>query len=302
MTRSMACMALVGICYMMSCTKPGDVDLPAYEPKLVLHGYVALGDTFRVALGKTLKSEGLLVSPEDTYVKNGWMVLYDGTVFLDSLKYDSASFQYQSSSRVAMPGKQYIIRAGAPGFPSIEAVTIAPVPINTTSIVRKRNVRRTSSGTWLDDIIVTFNDPPVERNFYLATLEGRYGSMCVYSYDPAVELASPDLIAFGETNCIDNDRIMYNDKTFNGTTKQLTISADDLSLEPFQDLTNGQIYRAVLTRYHVTEDYYKYFRSAERPELETTGPGFFEPAIIKANVKNGYGLFTVYSMSIDSLY
>src|SRR5688572_16605870 len=114
MTSSMACIAIAGICCMMSCTKPGNVDLPPHEPKLVLHGYVAVGDTFRIAMGKTLRSEGLLVSPEDTYVKNGWMVLYDGNVFLDSLKYDAASFRYRSASRVAMPGKQYIIRAGAP--------------------------------------------------------------------------------------------------------------------------------------------------------------------------------------------
>ena len=298
----MMCIAIAAICYTMSCTKPGDVDLPPYEPKLVLHGYVALGDTFRIALGRTLKSEGLLARPEDTYVKNGWMVLYEGGVFLDSLKYDSASFRYQSSSRIAIAGKQYTIRAGAPGFPSIEAMSIAPAPISTNSVVRKRNTRRNSSGTWLDDITIIFNDPAGERNFYLATLEGRYGGMCVHSYDPSVEVAAPDLVAFGETNCIDNDRIMYNDKTFNGTTKQLTISGDDFALEPYQDLTNGQVYRSVLKRYHVTEDYYRYFRGAERPVLETTGPGFFEPVMIKANVKNGFGLFTVYSMSIDSLY
>ena len=66
---------IAATCYMMSCEKPGNVTLPEHEPKLVLHGYVAVGDTFKIALGRTFKSEGLLVREDESYVKNGFNLL-----------------------------------------------------------------------------------------------------------------------------------------------------------------------------------------------------------------------------------
>jgi hypothetical protein len=293
-------MVIAGTCYMMSCEKPGNVALPEHEPKLVLHGYIAVGDTFKIALGRTFKSEGLLVRDDESYVKNGWVLLYEGSIFLDSLKYNVASKRYESGNRVAVSGKQYTIRAGAAGFPTIEAASIAPVPIPSLSLVRRQNVRKTAGGAWLDDLTFSFKDPAVERNYYLAVLQpGYFGSTCVYSYDPSVELAVSDVLAIEETNCIDNDRIMYNDKTFNGSTKELTISTHGVALEPYTD-GSGYVHRPHLKRYHVTEDYYRYFRNANQFIVEA-GPGFFEPTMIKGNVQNGYGLFTIFAMTVDSI-
>lgn len=295
-------MLTVVIFYIVSCTKPGDVTLPHVEPRLVLHGYVATGDTFRVALGRTIVAQGQLATRPDTYVTNGWVLLYEGNVFLDSLKYRTSDERYVSASRIAAPGKSYTIKAGAPGYPSIEAVSFAPAPVNLTKIERKRHARKTSGGIWLDDVTFTFNDPPAERNFYLASVQpGRHGIMCVYTYDPAVERYMEDPLAIGENVCIDSDEIMYNDKTFNGTLKELTISADAFALDSFQDHT-GAIYRSCLKRYHVTEDYYRYFKATDASALVLeTGPGFFEPRVIKGNVKNGYGLFTIFSAATDTI-
>lgn len=297
-----AILSLTGI-VVVACKKPANIDLPEHKPALVMHGLVATGDTFVIALGKTIPSQGPLALEHQTYVTNGWVLLYEGNVFLDSLKYDAATERYVSSNRVAFPGRTYTIKAGAPGYPTAEAESIAPAPVPTISFARKQKMRKSTSGGWLDDLTFTFNDPTVERNYYIAAVHGpggNFGIMCVYSYDPAVEKYSNELLAFDGTSCIDNDRIMYNDKTFNGSLKELTVSADAYALEPYRD-SQGNTWRAYLKRYHVTEEYYRYFRSSARPMLET-GPGFFEPHMVKGNVRNGYGLFTVFSASTDTIY
>jgi hypothetical protein len=285
----------------VACIKPGDVTLPPYEPRLVLHGYIAEGDTFRIALGKTLKLDAL--KPEkDTYVSNGWVLLYENDVFLDSLKYKPAEFRYVSNRVIAVPGKTYKVRAGAPGFPDIEATTTAPLPVATVAVSHTKNTRHTAGGTPLDDVKFSFNDPANESNFYLTALYGTGGSGCVYTYDPSIEKYAMNLVPFEEGDCIDNDQIMFTDKSFNGTLKEIVLSTSSNTLEPLVDPGTGTIYRPYLRRYHITEEYYRYYKTAiNQDQIFEEGPILTDPRTAKGNVKNGYGLFTVFAAVTDTI-
>jgi len=288
------------LCYIVSCTRPSDLDLPKHTPALVLHGYVQTGDTFRIALGRTFPSLGNAVKDSSTYVTNGWALLYEGNVFLDSLKYHPLRKLY-ISSRKAEAGKLYMLRAGAPGYTSIEAVSNAPFPVPSISVERKQGARRTISGNWLDDLSFTFQDPPAERNFYLASVHGRgSGLSCVYTYDPAVERYSTEAIPFEDGFCMDHDEILYNDKTFDGTLKRLTLSTGVGVLDSFRDGI-GTVYRSYAKRYSVTEDYYRYFRGSHTYPLVEGGPSFAQVLGTKGNVKNGHGLFTIFSVVTDTI-
>ncbi len=289
-------------CYVLSCTKTGNVTLPPYEPRLVLHGYTAVGDTFKIALGKTMPQDELAPA-EKTYVNNGWALLYESDVFLDSLKYNAAESRYVSSHVIAASGRIYKIKAGAPGFPAIEAVTVAPFPVGIASINRIKYTRRTTGGVLLDDVKFSFHDPANEQNFYLAGIYGPNGMSCVYTYDPAVERYTVSAVPLEQGICIDNDRILYTDRSFNGSLKEITLSTYSNSLDSFVDPSTGAVYRSYLKKYNITEEYYRYFKTAaNQDDVFEEGPFLTtEPRTAKGNVKNGYGLFTVYAVSTDTI-
>lgn len=285
---------------MVACTKTGSVNLPPYQPRLVLHGYVGVGDTFKIALGKTLPQDRI-VEPEETYITNGWIVLYENDVFVDSLKYNVAEERYVSSKVVAASGKIYRVRAGAAGFPDVEAVTNAPLPVNITSVTRVKNARRTSGGTMLDDLKFNFNDPQ-GTNFYLANVFFVNGINCVFTYDPAVERYTSELIAFGAENCIQTDKILYTDRSFNGMPKEITLSTYSRSLDSLADPTSGKVYRPYIKKYNITEEYYRYLKTAAFQDLIfEEGSIATEPRTPKGNVKNGFGLFTVFAGVTDTI-
>jgi hypothetical protein len=275
------------------------VHLPPQEPKLVLHSYVAVGDTFKIALGKTLPQVAV-APPEETYVTNGWVVLYENDIFVDSLKYKAAEKRYVSSRIVANAGKLYKVRAGAAGYPDIEAFTIAPSAVNITSVTRIKNARKTAVGSSLDDLKVIFTDPP-GANFYLASIEILNGLNCVFTYDPAVERYAVDLVPFESSSCIDDDRIMYTDRSFNGMVKELTLSMYSNSLDSFVD-ASGKIYRPYIKKYNITEEYYRYLKtSVYQDRIFEEGSILTEPRTPRGNVRGGYGLFTVFAVVTDTI-
>jgi hypothetical protein len=289
---------LLGFCFVLSCTKDSSIDLPPHEPKLVLHSYTAVGDTFKISLGKSLPQIAI-VPGELTYVGNGWVVLYENDVFVDSLKYNAAEKKYVSSRGVASSGKVYRVRAGAPGFPGVEAFTTAPSAVNITSTAVSRNTRKTLSGRSLDDLKITFTDPPV-TNFYLASIVVLGGSNCAFTYDPAVERFTSEIVPFETDNCINNDRLMYSDRSFNGMVKELTFSMYSGNLDSFVDQT-GAVHRPQFKKYNITEDYYRYLKtSLYQDGFEETSLSNI-PRNPKGNVKNGYGLFTVFAVVTDTI-
>lgn len=290
---------IIVFCCVVSCTRTSNVNLPPQEPRLVLHSYVAVGDTFKIALGKTFPQVAV-VPREATYVTNGWVLLYENDIFVDSLKYNVAEEVYVSSRIVANAGKLYKVRAGAAGYPDIEAFTIAPSPVNITSVTRIKNTRKTAFGSSLDDLKVSFTDPP-GANFYVASIGILNGLGCVFTYDPAVETYAVDLVPFESGNCIDDDRIMYTDRSFNGMTKELTLSMYSNSLDSFVD-ASGNIYRPYIKKYNITEEYYRYLKtSVYQDRIFEEGSLLTEPRTPRGNVKNGYGLFTVFAVVTDTI-
>ncbi|HEX6333022.1 MAG TPA: DUF4249 family protein [Flavisolibacter sp.] len=299
MKRVLIYFAVVMVLSFAGCTRTADVNIPPHTSLLVLHGYVPVGEHFRVALGKSL-SVRVPVTDTGNLVTNGWVLLYEENVFIDSLEYDPVDRMYVSNNSLAVAGRRYKIIAGAPGFVPVEAETIATGHVPTTSVVNIKNARSTTDGTLLNDIRFRFQDPLAFDNFYITELHTVFGGYeCVYTYDPAVERYTGASAPFDQTSCIGNEEIIYNDRSFNGQQKEITISASAQSVEPFFDAASGIEFKAYLIRRNVSEDHYRYFKN--QVVLAAEGPTFSNPANIRTNVKNGYGLFSVYSVAVDTL-
>ena len=90
-----------------------------------MHGYVNVGDTFRVMLGKTLRADRW-ENIDSSFVDDGWVLLYEGNNFKDSLRFDFNIRQYVSFSCCGAIRKTYRIVAGANNFTTVEATATAP--------------------------------------------------------------------------------------------------------------------------------------------------------------------------------
>jgi hypothetical protein len=286
-----------------SCTKPIDLVLPAHEPKLVLHGYVAVGELFEVAVGKSIRGSEEM-NGSTTFVDNAWVVVYENGLALDSLRYDAQKKRYSSQLVAAVAGKTYTIKAGADGFPTVEAMANASLPVNTVSITHVKQARTTYYGEFMDDIKFSFQDIASEKNFYLAALfpsaYGRVGLQCVYSSDPAIERTQGNTLPFEESDCISSKELLFSDKSFNGAIREFVVSANSKSLETATD-PQGNLHRPYLKRYSISEEHYTYFKQSLSAFGSGSFPAIHEPVIVKGNVKDGYGLFVVFSVATDSL-
>lgn len=285
-----------------SCEHDTALKLPAHTSRLVVHGYVETGSVFKIAVGKTFAAD-VLLPPGDTYISNATVALYENGMLKETLLYDAAQKRYISISTSAIAGKIYRITVAAPGYETVEATTAAPFPVNTVSVSYIKNARTDQNGALLNDIIFRFRDPVAETNYYIAEINraAPYSySFCVYTYEPAVEKFQPALNPFESGFCIDNKEILFSDKSFNGVSKEITISSTQYGMTEITDPFSGTLYRPFLKRYSITEEFYRYIKTVIGIKGINEDP-FSQPVSTYTNVKKGYGLFTVFSTVTDTL-
>lgn len=290
---------LLSMLCLFSCTKTIDIASP-HVPQLVIHGYTAVGDRFTLTVARTIEKTGL----DSQYIKNAWVVLYENDKFIDSLLYNPQQKKYIARQAVAENGKTYTIKAGAPGYPVAEAVASAPDPVPTMAISHIKNARLDEVGRFLDDVQFSIQDPAGIKNYYVAALypSSHFTStlLCVYSADAAIDRPQADVLPSNESVCIDAKSILFNDQSFDGSLKKITISAWPKALESIGD-NSGGTHKPYLKRYTVSETFYKYIKYINSQYGDISLPYFNIPPNRIGNVTNGYGLFTVFSATTDSL-
>ncbi|MEO8404851.1 MAG: DUF4249 domain-containing protein [Chitinophagaceae bacterium] len=289
-----------------ACETDKEIKLPAYHPKLVVHGYMALGDYFTVAVGKTLNITGTIVPDTASYVKDARVILFENGIRKDTLLYDSATQRYTSSKIIAITANTYKIIVEAAGYTTVEATATAPSVVNTELVRYQQNARFSSDGEALNDVTFRFHDPAAEQNYYLLELNRQtpYGNtrpdieFCVYTYDPVIEQSQSDFNPFQNNSCIGSNSILFTDKKINGSDKQITISGQAGYMTEMQ--YNNDVYRPYLKKYNISSAFYQYVKDGITLRNLQDNP-FAQPVTVSSNISNGYGLFTIYSVTVDTL-
>jgi hypothetical protein len=281
-----------------ACTRPVSPEFPTHRPRLVLHSFTSVGDTFKVSLDQSVSIDQT-VPQTPLYVRNALVLLYEDGALRDTLKYDGQLERYVSAAVVAREGRTYRIKASVPSFDPIEAASIAPAPVPLGSITRARS-RRTLNGGWpLDDVKFSLNDPQ-GRNYYMASLFSYNSHFCVYTSDVAFEKFTGDVVPFDQNSCIMNTELLFSDKLFTNTPRELSISTPPENLQTGMDI-NGNRIRPYLSVHHVNEDFYHYIREGVSTDYSMDSPSFYEPIRIRGNVVGGYGMFTVFATTTDTI-
>jgi hypothetical protein len=285
---------------LLACDRVTDITLPPHVPKLVLHGYVQTGTYFDVVVGRTFPAD-VVLQESQTYVPDATVTLYEDGVQRDVLFYHAQTKHYRSSQVIAVPGKTYRIVVSAPGFENIEATSYATFPVPATNLRFIKRARASVDGFLLDDISFTFTDPSNAQNYYHAVVKApQNNSFCIFTYDPVVDKYQAGVNPFESNSCIDQDKILFTDRQFNGQAKEITVSGNSSILEPYRHPTTGDTIRPYLQRNNISRELYDYIRQGVNLDLNGTDP-FATPVHIKGNVTGGYGLFAVFSATVDTL-
>jgi hypothetical protein len=289
---------LTGLIFLLlSCERDVTIELKPHTPSLVVHAYIEAGNVFEIAIGKTT-SVSYISTVNGNFVENATVVLYEDGAVIDTLDFDASVSRYKSAD-TAYAGKTYRVVVEAPGFTTAEATSIVPALVNTTLVSYTKDARVDIDGNLLNDIVFRIIDPATPKDHYFVEIGSYfYNSFCVYTYDASVEEFQGGVDPFEVGSCISNDEILISDRIFNGTSKEITLSAASYALE---DISSGPGRNPpYLKKYHITEDFYKYIKDGINIDIVEGNP-FVEPHIAGGNVRNGYGLFTIYSVTTDTL-
>jgi hypothetical protein len=294
------------IVFIVSCEKTVVVDVPLSAPKLVVNGLINAGDVFKV---KVTKSEPLLTNIGNYKVSNVALQLFENGLIKDTFLYSTNTDLYTAKNgSVPLQGKKYLLTAVLNGFTKIEAETITPTNIAIQSITRRVNVRTDNSGNALDEIKIKFVDNASESNYYLFKIKRPISSNAtIVNYEPIFCIRSSDIdIERGSNsdptdnnNCIEKE-FLITDKNFNGNSKEIILYIRSFDLETYINPVNLKKYKAIVEMNSITTDHYKYRKSLGTYRDNEDNP-FSEPVLVFTNIKNGYGIFSSFTIARDTI-
>lgn len=280
-------------------SKPLDVPLPDYAPRITVGGFVSPGGPVTVRFGV---SEGVL-APYDSAGVDALAgvvraALFDEAGgFLDSLRYDPSDiglYPLYRSTVVPQPGRRYELRASAPGLPDVRAVAGVPVPV----LLRVRTDGVDGAGR--TRLVLSWDDPPGDGVYHVALVGAGSANagqpLSFYSPDPVLRSAFGRL---DEPTDIEPDpqgglavfsgQAVLRDRTFDGGAHETVVL-----VEP--DFFTGAPQRARAILSVISADYARYQQALE-VQREASGNPFAEPSEAFSNVEGGLGAFVGYASS-----
>ena len=118
---------------------------------------------------------------------------------------------------------------------------------------------------------------------------------CVSTTDKDIEPIGDNADPFSTENCYDGNCLIMKDANFNGRQKQVRFYINSYEL---QDVTGpgGQVYKPYIKVSRITEAQFKFVKSYNVYYNSSDNP-FAEPSNVYTNVKNGYGIFSAYTVA-----
>ncbi|MCC5939136.1 MAG: DUF4249 domain-containing protein [Lunatimonas sp.] len=288
------CLIPVGLLILLSCEQFLEVDLPGQEPRMVLNALLDPSDTLKVYL---TRSRGILEGRE---YEEFFDLISDADVYLETEAGDRFPLEYVDRSRPFdpnafyrlsefsfLPNQSYRLVAEAPGYETIQASQVLPVPVPIQSV---ETVRLGPDGSWgnseLIEFRVRFADPP-GKNFY--ELSGRiFGSdTAVFEGQPFLRMYSSDLYPRPVNPAFEKDHLLRSVLLF----EDALLPGQDAELVFRTSVpVDYELLEVTLNLAHVTESYFRYYDTADL-QYYNRGDFLSQPVLVHTNVENGMGIF-----------
>ena len=242
-------------------------------PDLINQEVSAFVSTAKPILGE---DPTLVVSPDVTIQSksDSWV-----------MKKDNANWRYfyqlPMSPKV---GDEIILKVKSPGFEDLESrqIILDSVPIKKIEIVENGF---TNIDGYKEDLIKVNIDDPVAQNYYKIELY-----IVDTSNQNVYPLSARKWSALGEQDEEYPSELTFTDELFNGKNFNLTMISNIY-------FANGFL---LVRLSNISQDQYLYLSSKNKSNNAQNNP-FSEPVNIHQNVKNGYGIFSISTVTFGSI-
>ena len=296
-----------------SCEKKLDIDLPDSEKKIVVNGIVNPDSLMKVRISKSMN---VLDNGKIQYLSDATVKLFKDDTLLEELtNLDSGYFQ---SSVVPKINSDYKLTVDYSDLTSVSASIKLQNPvqimeIDTVSEMQFYNYGNGFIGTlYVMHFNIKISDNANLTNFYFLSISAltplyeydfNSGEYILVGYENnSIGLSSQDPVLSNSEHFILDSKsgIVFSDEMFNGTEYTLNVESYIQKYREFeeQDELGAMYYIELLT---VTQDVYNYITSYNLNQYTQYDP-FAQPVQILSNVNNGLGLFSGYTMDVDSVY
>lgn len=297
------CLVFCCVLILGACQTVVQIDLPERDSKLVLNAEAHPDSVWRFYLSQ---SKGILEPGELEPVLNGEITIAgsDGSYEVLDQVYDEAfggSFPVYRGTGKPVSGVSYQVLATAAGFEPITALDSLPEPVPILGL--------DTASTIIEDqdffeLMVTFEDPIQTdyydlRLFYFLELPFDTGSgqftNTAYLGEIPYNFEVESFFDGGASTVI-------NDERFNGQTYTLPVVFSKSVLDAVAEEELFQLFPAyvICELRTVSETYYKYAESFDDYQSSSFDP-FSQPVQVYSNVSQGFGVFTAFSVSRDTI-
>ena len=304
---------LVFVIGLFSCQKELDFKIEDDEKKIVVNSVINPDSLIKINLSKSL---GVLEDDNNfTFIENATIKLYEDDIFIENLIFDNNKYSYYSTIYPKIE-KTYKIEAEVQYMDKISATTniLEPFPILSIDLSQLRIIDEafdedpeSPSQTILGTINVEIENQVDIENYFIISF---YQLDTAYYFDTINFVYTDSIIGFSKmsygyeatqaTHAITYEYyynsflsgLAFSDVIFTNENINYTFEVE-FPYEP-----SHYIYFDLFT---IDKDFYQYIESMEKYSMNNGNP-FGEPVQVFGNIENGYGLFTSFSYSSDSIF
>ncbi len=309
-----------------SCQKQVEIQIPKSPPKLVVNCLFTQDSIFKVQLA----SSSYIFDTTYRYIDNATVNLFANNILIEKLNYKGKG-KYETATYTPNTHIKYRIEISAEGYETVFASSELPPKVQINNINANIYSQETDNNELYSNIQIEFSDPDEIKNFYELLIP--------YNYEEYNIIQNPDLCfepdeLINDTICKHTSsgfaHIYSNSPVFSTifTSRKKTIFENYIPAVFSDNLFNGENYtvnvdfldgsynlpdtaKFNILLNSISEDFFKYL-SVKSINQNTSGNEFLdelwdgwqidEPIQMYSNVKNGYGIFAGYNLSIDSIF
>ncbi|MBK9255251.1 MAG: DUF4249 family protein [Saprospiraceae bacterium] len=257
-----------------------ELDPPPFEKKLVVFAELNTSENiFQVRVGENFgildnKKIPTLLQPTASFSING----IDFPVITASQVSDFFLFTFNLENAIFTSGQMCTLRVTHPGFRDAISTQIIPERVEIKNLKFVANGGLDTDGSERSKVDVVFSDP-AGKNFYQAYIQLNNPN---FNYPTYTSINEP-----GAAQSIDGYSVIFNDLTFEGKTKDLSLLIYRTSESDARDNEISLFWR------NVTEDFFKYSKTV-RVHYDSQDNPFATPSDVYTNVSGGLGIFHIY--------
>ena len=275
-----------------------EIEIPEHESLLAISCRIKSKDSLSLAF--ITHSQGILIDSQAVILHDVQASIQIDDVFSIPLIYNEdlnfdpfyGGFYIGVNSK---PEERLLFEATHAEFGSVTSSQIVPLEVPIQKLDHKKGDSQGSISRG-DEIIVQFQDPPNQKNYYLlqASIKRQFAENMFFTDGLFLSTDDP-LLSDSQFDTDFELQFVFDDSSIDGEQYKLKMFSEELT--DFPPVAGDSL---IIELHSLSRDSYLYERSYRLYEKSKDNP-FAEPVVVHGNVNGGYGIFTYDAVSISKL-